>query len=149
MQKALARQSVRQLARLAVIGLINTLNFFVLMNLLRFFDVPLIPAVTVAFAAATFVSYLLNRSWTFGLEASDGNLSETIRFYLVNLGAWAVTVGVIWSADQLFGPLSRIGENLASLAAAVVTLLPKFLSYRDLVFGKALAAARLAAKPTS
>lgn len=137
------------MARLAVIGVLNTLNFFVLMNLLRLLDVPLIPAVTVAFAAATFVSYLLNRAWTFGLEASDGNLSETIRFYLVNLGAWAVTVGVIWSSDQLFGPLTRIGENLASLAAAVVTLLPKFLTYRDLVFGKALAAARLATKPTT
>ncbi len=132
-----------------MIGVLNTVDFFVLMNLLRWFDVPLIPAVTIAFAAATFISYVLNRAWTFGLDASEGNLSETIRFYLVNLGAWAVTIGVIWSADQLFGPLSRIGENLASLVAAVVTLLPKFLSYRELVFGKALAAARLAAKPTT
>ncbi len=144
----LRRESARQVARLAVIGVLNTIDFFVLMNLLRLVDVPLIPAVTVAFAAATFVSYVLNRRWTFGLKQNAGGAGETARFYLVNLGAWAVTVAVITVADQLFGPLNRIGENVASLAAAVVTLLPKFLSYRELVFGKALAASRLSASGT-
>lgn len=141
LRTALAGDSARQVARLAVIGVINTVNFFLLMNLLRFFGVALIPAVTVAFALATFVSYVLNRRWTFGLESNAGSAGETARFYLVNIVAWAVTVSVISAADWLFGPLSRVGENLASLAAAVLTILPKFLSYRDLVFGKALAAA--------
>ncbi len=138
----LAGESIRQVARLAVIGVLNTVNFFVLMNLLRFLGVGLIPAVTIAFALATFVSYVLNRRWTFGLDQSAGGATETAKFYAVNIGAWAVTVAVISAADWLFGPLSRVGENIASLAAAAVTLLPKFVSYRDLVFGKALAASR-------
>ena len=45
---------------------------------------------------------------------------------------------MVWLADQLFGPLSRIGENVALLVAALILILPKLASYRDLVFGKAL-----------
>ncbi len=132
----------RRVTRLAVIGLLNTVNYFVLFNIFRQFDFALIASVTLAFALATFVSYVLNRRWTFGLEDNAGGLSETIRFYLVNAAAWAVTVAFITICDRLFGPLQRVGENLASLAAAGVTLLPKFVSYRDLVFGKAIAAAK-------
>lgn len=136
--------SATQVGKLAVIGVLNTINFFVGLNLLRFLGVGLYPAVTVAFGAATFVSYVLNRRWTFGLDGYAGGLPETARFYLVNVGAWAVTVAFIWGVDGAFGPLDRIGENLASFGAAGVTLLPKFVTYRDLVFGKALKAARAA-----
>lgn len=140
LRSLVASDTGRQVARLAVIGVLNTVNFFMLMNVFRLIGIGLIASVTLAFAVATFVSYVLNRRWTFGLPESAGGAGETARFYLVNIVAWAVTVGVISLADLAFGPLSRIGENLASLAAAVVTLLPKFFSYRDVVFGKAIAA---------
>lgn len=136
--------SATQVVKLALIGVLNTVNFFVALNLLRFLDVGLYPAVTAAFGAATFISYVLNRRWTFGLDGNAGGLSETARFYLVNVAAWTVTVSFIWAVDRLFGPLDRLGENLASFGAAGLTLIPKFVSYRDLVFGKALAAARTA-----
>ncbi|MEM7272298.1 MAG: GtrA family protein [Actinomycetota bacterium] len=141
-RRLLARESTTQIVRLAVIGILNTVNYFILLNLLRSAGVGLFVSVTIAFGVATFVSYVLNRRWTFGLDESSGGAAETLRFYLVNVAAWAATVAVIWIADQLFGPLDRLGENLASVAAAGITLLPKFLSYRDLVFGKALQAAR-------
>jgi putative flippase GtrA len=137
----LQRESTRQVARLAAIGVLNTVCFFVLLNLFRLFDVGLILSVSLAFGLSTLGSYVLNRRWTFGLDSSQGGAMETARFYLVNLAAWAVTVTVISLADAAFGPLDRLGENVASLAAAVVTLLPKFWSYRSLVFGKAIRAA--------
>lgn len=148
-RRLLGRESTTQVIRLGVIGVLNTVNFFILLNLFRLIGVGLLVSVTIAFAMATFVSYVLNRRWTFGLEEPSGGLSETMRFYLVNVGAWLITVMIIWAADELFGPLSRLGENLASLAAAVITLLPKFVSYRDLVFGQALARARSGQEPVS
>jgi putative flippase GtrA len=148
-RRLLAKESTAQVIRLGLIGVLNTVDFFILLNLFRYFGVGLILSVTIAFALATFVSYVLNRRWTFGLDKSSGGVSETIRFYAVNVGAWAITVMIIWTADRLFGPLDRIGENLASLAAAVLTLLPKFLSYRDIVFGKAIAAARKRQQPAN
>ncbi len=146
-RRLLAKESTAQVIRLGLIGVLNTVDFFILLNVLRFLGVGLILSVTIAFALATFVSYVLNRRWTFGLDESSGGVSETIRFYAVNVGAWAITVLIIWTADNLFGPLDRVGENLASLVAAVLTLLPKFLSYRDIVFGKAIAAARKRQQP--
>lgn len=143
-RRLLAKESTAQMMRLGLIGVLNTIDYFILLNILRSVGVRLIPAVTAAFAIATFISYVLNRRWTFGLAKNSGGAGETARFYLVNIGAWMVTVAIIWISDRLFGPLDRIGENLASLAAAVLTLVPKFLSYRDIVFGKAIAAARTA-----
>ncbi len=64
--------------------------------------------------------------------------------------AWGVTIVIVTGADALWGPLGIVGENLASAVAALVVLLPKFASYRDLVFRKALsehAASAIAAEP--
>ncbi len=137
--KSLAtRTAGGQLLRLAVIGVINTVDFLLFFNLLRNVGMVRDLAVTVAFAAATFISYVLNRRWTFGLPDNAGGAVETAQFYVVNLVAWAVTVVVINLADLWFGPLSRLGENVASLAAGVIVLVPKLASYRDIVFKKAL-----------
>ena len=134
------RESGRQMLRLAVIGLINTANYFILFNLLRINDVSLFWSVTIAYGAATFVSYVLNRRWTFGLSSSAGGVAETAKFYVVNLVAWGVTLLIVLGADALFGPLGIIGENLASIVAALVVLVPRFASYRDVVFRRALRA---------
>lgn len=127
-----------QVMRLAVIGVINTFDYLLFFNLLRNFGVVRDLAVTLAFAIATFISYVLNRRWTFGLPDNAGGAVETAQFYVVNLVAWAVTIAVINLADLWFGPLSRLGENIASLAAGGIVLLPKLASYRDIVFRKAL-----------
>lgn len=145
-RKLVGRKSVRQLVKLGIIGVLNTINYFLLFNLFRSLGVALIPAITLAFAFATLVSYVLNRRWTFRLDDNTGGLAETLRFYLINVVAWAVTVAITWLADRLFGPLGRIEENLASLVAAGLIIVPKFLGYRGVVFGRALQA-RLDAQP--
>ncbi len=132
------RDAARQIVRMGIIGFINTFNYFVFFNILRQLGVSLFWSVTLAFAAATFISYVLNRRWTFALSGSAGGLNETANFYLVNLVAWGVTIVIVTGADALWGPLGILGENLASGVAALVILLPKFASYRDIVFRKAL-----------
>jgi hypothetical protein len=44
----------------------------------------------------------------------------------------------MWLAEAFFGPLSAIAANVVYLATSVVILIPKFASYRDLVFGRAI-----------
>ena len=136
----LNRESFGQFVKVGVVGVVNTVVSFALFNLLLIgFDWPSVGSVSVAFAITTFLSYLLNRTWTF--ELRDGNLSgrETLQFYLVNGAAWAVTAGIMWLAESLFGPLSSVAANGVYLLASVMILLPKFASYRDIVFGRALA----------
>jgi putative flippase GtrA len=132
------RDAGTQMMRLAMIGVLNTITYFVLFNIARAIDVSLFWSVTIAFGLSTFMSYVLNRRWTFGLDDNSGGVTETAQFFAVNIMAWGVTVLIVMGADRLFGPLGILGENLASLAAAALILVPKFASYRDVVFRKAL-----------
>lgn len=134
----LNREGGRQLVKLALIGFVNTVVYFAMLNLLRSLSVPLFWRVTLSFAVATLVSYLLNRRWTFQLKGGLGPLRETLAFFAVNVVAWGITVAIVLAADAWFGPLSRLSENLVNLAAGVLILLPKLASYRDVVFRRSL-----------
>lgn len=134
----MTKQALGQFIKVGLVGLANTVVSFALFNLFLWMGWWSVLAVSAAFALTTFMSYLLNRAWTF--EIKDGKVSgrETANFYLVNLAAWAGTAGTMWIAETMFGPLSKIAANGVYLATSIVILLPKFASYRDIVFGKAI-----------
>lgn len=133
------RESAGQLTKVAVIGVINSVVDFAVFNVLRTVSVSRFWSVTLALLVATFVSFRLNRRYTFKLHHGKVSVRETAQFYGVNIVAWGVTLGVIEFADVMFGPLSLLGENVAKVAAVGIILLPKFAAYRDVVFGRALA----------
>lgn len=132
------KESLVQAMKVAAVGVFNTVATFILFNAVRVAGFSWFVAITVAFSITTFSSYLINRRWTFSLI--DGRVSgrETAAFFGVNIVAYLASVGIIWLAEELFGPLSQVGENVALLVAAGVLILPKLASYRDLVFGRAL-----------
>ena len=132
------RDAGRQITRLAIVGLGNTAIDFVLFNAFRAVDVSLFWSITIAFGLATFASYVINRRWTFELGQSSGGLIETFHFYLVNVVAWGATILIVTGADAIFGGLDRVEENVAKLFAAGIILVPKFASYRDVVFRRAI-----------
>lgn len=134
----LNREAANQFVKVGAIGILNTVVDFTLFNVLRVGGMPRNWAITIAFAVATFVSYLLNRRWSFQLTDGRVSLRETVNFYAINIVAWLVTIAIVEAADWLFGPLSLLGENFAKFAAVVVILIPKFAGYRDIVFRKAL-----------
>jgi putative flippase GtrA len=139
LRSLVTREARGQFLRLGLIGGLNTIVYFVLLNVL-FSVVGLSDfwSVTWAFVLATGLSYVLNRRWTFQIKNGRGSLPETLVFYLVNLAAWAATVGLVELAESIFGSSTALQINLASLAATAIILVPKFASYRDLVFRKAL-----------
>jgi putative flippase GtrA len=132
------KQAFEQFVKVGLVGLANTVVSFALFNVFLWLGWWSVMAVSAAFAITTFMSYLLNRAWTF--ELTDGKVSgrETANFYLVNLAAWAGTAGAMWFAESAFGPLSTVAANGVYLATSILILLPKFASYRDIVFGKAI-----------
>jgi putative flippase GtrA len=135
----LNRKSLGQFAKVGIVGVANTVVSFALFNLfLVVLDWSSVASVTVSFALTTFLSYLLNRGWAFDLRVGKVSGRETVQFYVVNGAAWAATAGIMWLAEALFGPLSDLMANGVYLFASIVILVPKFASYRDIVFGKAL-----------
>ena len=134
----MTKESLEQFVKVGLIGVVNTVVSFLLFNVLLLMGWWSVIAVSAAFAATTFMSYLLNRAWTFEIKDRKVSGRETANFYLVNLAAWGGTAGAMWLAEALVGPLSTIAANVVYLITSFVILIPKFASYRDLVFGKAI-----------
>ncbi len=132
------REAAGQLVKVGVIGVFNTVVDFGLFNVFRSVSMPRNWALALAFAIATFVSYGLNRRWSFQLTDGHVKLRETVNFYLINAASLGVTFLVVEAADVVFGPLTRIGENVAKFAAVIIILIPKFAGYRDIVFRHAI-----------
>lgn len=141
--------ALQQLAKVGLVGVVNTIVSFTLFNVLlsvlggtktvdEGFNWEQFWSIAIAFVIATFVSYVLNRRWTFELDEAGDARRETTHFFAINLVAWAVTQAFVGGADWLWGPLTRLGQNLAYLAAAVVIIVPKFAGYRDIVFRRAI-----------
>jgi putative flippase GtrA len=133
------KQTARQFVSVGLIGIFNTMVDFGAFNVLRALSMPRNWAIVLAFSIATFISYLLNRRWTFGIRIGGVSVRETVNFAAVNVAALAMTLVVVEIADAVFGPLDLFGENVAKVAAVVVVLVPKFAGYRDIVFRRALA----------
>lgn len=132
------KESLVQVIRVGLVGVFNTIVSFSLFNVFLTISWSWFWAITVSFALTTFMSYLINRRWTF--ELKDGRVStrETAAFFGVNILAYLASVAIVWIADTLFGPLSRLGYNLALVVAAGLLILPKLVGYRDIVFSRAL-----------
>lgn len=132
------RESFNQVLKVSTVGVFNTVVSFALFNLYLWMGWSWFWSITVSFALTTFMSYLLNRRWTFALKDGEVSGRETLSFFGVNIVAYFASVGIIWTADTFFGPLSTLGYNLALLFAAGLLILPKLAGYRDIVFGRAL-----------
>ena len=130
----MTRESFGQFAKLSAIGFINATVYFSTLNLFRTLEIPLGSRTTLSFGIATLVSYFLNRRWTFRIRRGWASGPETAKFFSINVAAWAVTLLVVKLADGYFDGLSRLEENLANFFATGLILLPKFASYRDIVF---------------
>lgn len=139
----------QQLIKVGLVGIVNTVISFSLFNALlsllggtktvdEGFNWEQFWSIAISFIIATMVSYVLNRRWTFELTSAGDAGRETTHFFAINVAAWAVTQAVVGGADWLWGPLTRLGQNVAYLAAAVVIIVPKFAGYRDIVFRKAI-----------
>ncbi|MEZ5176540.1 MAG: GtrA family protein [Acidimicrobiia bacterium] len=134
------RESFVQAVKIGLVGVFNTVVSLGLFNVFLVVGLGWFPAFSLAFAITTFLSYLINRRWTFALK--DGKVSghETAKFFGINIAAYLASSLIVWVADSLFGPLSTLGYNAALIFAAVVLILPKLASYRDVVFSHALSA---------
>lgn len=132
------RESFVQAVKIGLVGVFNTVVSLGMFNVFLVFGWHWFPSFTLAFAITTFLSYLINRRWTF--ELKDGKVSghETAKFFGINIAAYVASSVIVWIADLLFGPLSNIGYNLALIFAAGLLILPKLAGYRDVVFSNAL-----------
>ena len=122
-----------QAARFVVVGALTALADYGVYRLLLALELGISPAKAAGFVVGTTLSYLLNRSWTFGAAGDSHAAGRFLGLYaatlIINVGVNAVAVAA------LDGVTGRIA--VAWLIAQGVASLLNFLGMRHLVFPSA------------
>ncbi len=91
-------------------------------------------ASVLATAAATLVSWVGNRLWTYRHQRRDKVTHELALFVVVNLLGIGITALPVLMSRSLFGFSSVLSDNVARLLGWTLATLFRFFSYRSVVF---------------
>ena len=144
-----ARKTLRQMAKFAVVGALNTMVDFAVFQTLNLILGWVYFAQVIGYTFGVINSYLWNSNWTFR-EQRTRSFREIALFLLVNLASLGVSLGVIWLCREVFGVtndwaarwmphlLSGFikGDTICKLIATVFAIAVNYLGNRLLVFRK-------------
>ena len=131
-----------QFAKFGLIGVLNTLLDFGILNLLSYLTKVYAGSTLVilnifAFLAANVNSYFWNKFWTFSSRAKSA-AAEFGKFLLVSIIGFAINSLILWFLTTLMHPLGglspQVWENAAKIAATIVYTIWNFIGYKLLVF---------------
>jgi len=136
---------IMRIAKFGVVGVLNTLLFMGVNNLLVFltdrtegymFD----SFVVLAFIVANVNSYLWNKFWTFEVTGISRAKTEFTQFFLVSLAALIVNLGVVHVLVNITKAPSSIDpvqwDNIAWIIGSIAALILNFIGYKYFVFRK-------------
>ncbi len=134
-----------EVARFIVIGILNTLVDFAVLNLLlyifSFVGLKFYPIFkSISFILAVMNSYYFNKYWVF-LSHSKPTFHESSKFFIVNitglfLNLGASSLGILFTLS-LFPDISRLlVANIGAFCGTATVAVMNFLSYKHLVFRK-------------
>ena len=93
-----------------------------------------------SFSFATLNSYFWNRIWTFEKKASEVDLKETSKFYLITIGGFLIHLSVSSFFVNFLGPMFGISAQLwayvGAIAAVCFGFIWNFSGYKFFVFKK-------------
>jgi putative flippase GtrA len=134
---------VSQFTRYVIVGVMNTiLDFLILNGLSIYFDTysgaPIILFNSISAAIVIGYSYFWNKYWTF--RATDGSHRvELPKFIAVNVGAFFLNTTVVYSLTTFVAPPLDVGplawENVAKTIALGGNVIWNFLGFKYFVFG--------------
>lgn len=132
---------VWQLAKFALVGVLNTAIDFGALNFLiartGVVDGPLIILLNAtSFSIAVLNSFYWNREWVFGA----GKKSNFVTFFAVTLIGLAINTGVVFALTTFVSPVlvnsDTLWANFAKVLATGLSLVWNFMGYRLIVFKK-------------
>lgn len=124
-----------QIVRFAVVGAMNTIVDFAILNLLyHVIGWPLLVSNTISVSVAIVNSFLWNRYWTFSARRSGGWHQQALAFLLVSLTGLLINDAGIWVLNTTWGGTSVLDINLQKAGASIISLVWNFVGYRLLAF---------------
>ena len=124
-----------QIVRFAVVGVVNTVVDFAILNLLyHVVGWPLLVSNTISVSVAIVNSFLWNRYWTFSARRSGDWHQQALAFLLVSLTGLLINDAGIWVLHATWGGTSVLDVNLQKAGASIISLVWNFVGYRLLAF---------------
>lgn len=146
-------REVGRVGKFGVVGLLNTVIDFGLLNIVHFhFGVTLILANLISTTAAMVFSFVANRQVVF-TSHSQALWQQIWRFWIITaIGVYVFQTGAIWLLTHPLLVVPRLGvtavrnlglhhlsssfiiTNIAKLIATVISLIWNYIMYREVVF---------------
>ncbi|MGH3273181.1 MAG: GtrA family protein [Streptosporangiaceae bacterium] len=129
------RYLIHEVAKFGIVGGVGFIVSLAGADLLRYdFGVGKYKAVTVATLAATVMTFLGNRYWTYRHRPRRGTARESVLFFLMN-GIWIlIQYASIATIQDGLGLTSQLWYNVANLLGIAVGTVFRFYSYRQWVW---------------
>ena len=143
------KKTLRQMAKFAIVGVLNTLVDFAVFQTLNLTLGWVYAAQVLGYTAGVINSYLWNSNWTFR-EQRTRSLREMALFLLVNLASLGVSLGMMWLLREVIGITNEWvalwmpsaiagfikGDTVCKLIATVFAIAVNYLGNRLFVFKK-------------
>ena len=144
-----AKKTLRQMAKFAIVGVLNTLVDFAVFQALNLTLGWVYAAQVAGYTVGVINSYLWNSNWTFR-EQRTRSLKEIVLFLLVNVASLGVSLGMIWLLREVVGISNAWvalwmpkmlagfvkGDTICKLIATVFAIAVNYLGNRLFVFRK-------------
>ena len=135
------RLLVHEVAKFGVVGLAGFVVQLGVQNALHSgAHIGAITSLTIAYIAATAVTFVGNRYWTFKHRKGKGLRHETILFVLLNLVGYGIQVGIVDIAYYGLGYKDGLSYNIATVIGIGLATLFRLFAYRTFVFNNHQAA---------
>jgi len=131
------RLLIHEGAKFLIIGGIGFVVTEVGFNLFRFsFGLGLFTSNALATLAATIVTFIGNRYWTFRHREGKGTTRESVMFVMLNGAGLLIQYGCVWFAQNVLGfpHNDKFSTNVALLIGIALGTLFRFWSYRKWVW---------------
>ena len=149
-----AKQTMQQVVKFAIVGVLNTLVDFAVFQTLNLTLGWVYAAQVAGYTFGVINSYLWNSNWTFR-EQRTRSLREMALFLLVNLASLGVSLGMIWLLRDVVGITNAWvatwmpqgiagfvkGDTVCKLIATVFAIAVNYLGNKLFVFRKKEASA--------
>lgn len=126
------------MVRFGIVGVLNTVVDFALLNLLyHVVGLPLLGANTLSVTGGIVNSFFWNKHWTFSAGGWHRWWRQALVFVTVSLIGLVINDAGIYVLHVWSGGTSVLAVNMQKIGASVISMVWNFLGYRFLAFRSA------------
>ena len=129
--EVIMKQSINQAMKFSLIGLINTLNSWLIYYILIFLNINYLISTTIAYLISSIIGYSLNKNWSF--KNNNENHTKVIKkYYITYISSYCLNICIMYLLVNIF----KCSNLIAPLLVLLITVPYNFILSKYWVFKK-------------